>query len=705
MHSYARRDLVRNPRRTLATLIGVTLGVGLFSGVLYFIDASVATMTQRALAPLTLDLQRVVSSPLGRNVTLSEKLSASGPIGQGADVVVTLTVANHGEQPANEVVVKDVPPEPLVYVPDSTIIDGEATDDVDGQSPLAHGPGRIGLNIGTVTAGQAVTITYVARVAEAVGAGDVLSLRGTVSTREAVVPIPANAPEPVELVDLASAIAEIPGVAAADALSFVDLPGGSLHSGERTVPDPLRVFAFDQRYIEHYPSIRLTAGSIEGGAVLSVEAAATSGAALGGSFELHIAGASDPVTLVVSGLADLSRATPLFSSRKSSLFEEFHYLPNAVIVSPATFDALIAPAFRADHGARGSIIRNEPVREVDVRVDRSQLPADPGDALGITTAVANSIDAIAPGQDHLIDNISNVLAVAVADAAVGKRMFVLLGLPASVLAAVLASYAASIHARAQRHEQATLRLHGADERALLRVLLGKSAMLAGAGAVVGTTVGYVSVLSVAGRAALTEAPAAEVVRSALLAMGVGALTAGLALYLPGRLALGRTVVHERRAIELRDDPWWRRHRLDIVLVTLAILGQAAARRAGAFDTPVTSVAAGDTVSLPAVLLLAPITVWLGGVLVCVRGFRALTTRLPVSARDYGGMVGGTVRRMLTRRPRESMHGITGVGLVLAFGIGLSLFATTYDQAKVHDARFALGGDLRITPGPEADSQP
>src|SRR3712207_9493590 len=31
---YARRDLTRNPRRTLAALAGIVLGVGLFSGVL-----------------------------------------------------------------------------------------------------------------------------------------------------------------------------------------------------------------------------------------------------------------------------------------------------------------------------------------------------------------------------------------------------------------------------------------------------------------------------------------------------------------------------------------------------------------------------------------------------------------------------------------------------------------------------------------------
>ena len=80
---YAWRDLVRNPRRTLATLAGVVLGVGLFAGVLFFIDGSGATLTSRAVAPLAIDMQRVLTSPLGRRLTFTEELSAPLPRGRG----------------------------------------------------------------------------------------------------------------------------------------------------------------------------------------------------------------------------------------------------------------------------------------------------------------------------------------------------------------------------------------------------------------------------------------------------------------------------------------------------------------------------------------------------------------------------------------------------------------------------------------------
>ena len=62
---YVWRDLRRNPRRSLTALAGMTLGIGLFSAVLFFIDGSSATMTARAIAPIPIDMQRVLADPLG----------------------------------------------------------------------------------------------------------------------------------------------------------------------------------------------------------------------------------------------------------------------------------------------------------------------------------------------------------------------------------------------------------------------------------------------------------------------------------------------------------------------------------------------------------------------------------------------------------------------------------------------------------------
>src|SRR5216117_76360 len=141
--SYVWRDLVRNPRRSLATLAGIALGVGLFSAVLFFIDGSSASMTQRAIAPLPLDMQRVLTAPLGQDVRLTERVTPAGPLRPGDTVRVELVLANGGARPANEVVVRDEPPAPLSYVPGSTTVDRARIPDPGGDSPLAQGPAKL----------------------------------------------------------------------------------------------------------------------------------------------------------------------------------------------------------------------------------------------------------------------------------------------------------------------------------------------------------------------------------------------------------------------------------------------------------------------------------------------------------------------------------------------------------------------------------
>jgi len=89
------RDLLHNPRRTLASLVGVVVGVGLFSAVLFFIDGSGASMTKRAVAPLTLDAQRVLTSPLGGGLRLARTVG-NRSLASGGASRVTLTVTNGG---------------------------------------------------------------------------------------------------------------------------------------------------------------------------------------------------------------------------------------------------------------------------------------------------------------------------------------------------------------------------------------------------------------------------------------------------------------------------------------------------------------------------------------------------------------------------------------------------------------------------------
>jgi putative ABC transport system permease protein len=179
---------------------------------------------------------------------------------------------------------------------------------------------------------------------------------------------------------------------------------------------------------------------------------------------------------------------------------------------------------------------------------------------------------------------------------------------------------------------------------------------------------------------------------------LGMLVTSLALFLPARNAVRREIAEQRRAIRGSSSLAWRRIGLHVALRAAAVAIEVAAVRAGALEPPTGSVYAGLAVALPASLLPAPLLVWLGGLLLCVRGLLALAAHAPgPSRRRFGGVVTGLAGRSMRRRATDLAGGTIGVGLVVAFGTGLALFAGTYDAAKAADTRFALGADLRITP--------
>jgi len=277
-------------------------------------------------------------------------------------------------------------------------------------------------------------------------------------------------------------------------------------------------------------------------------------------------------------------------------------------------------------------------------------------------------------------------------------MFVFLGVPGILLAVLLTAYAGSILAATQRREHATLRLRGAERRHLLGLLAAKALALAVAGSLAGTAVGLMSATVALGGDEMGAAPLGDLIASALLAFGAGAVATALALCVPGIWSLRHAVHQEGRELAVSAVPAWWRWRLDLALIGAAATAEAFAFASGAFEAPAPNISEGEGATLPARLLLAPLGAWLGGTLLTVRLVRALTARFPVPvARGFGGPILGTLSRSLRKRSWAVATGAMGVGLVVAFGTALAIFAATYDATKAVDARFTVGADLRVTP--------
>lgn len=291
--------------------------------------------------------------------------------------------------------------------------------------------------------------------------------------------------------------------------------------------------------------------------------------------------------------------------------------------------------------------------------------------------------------------------MATADAAVAKRLFIFLGVPGGLLAAMLATYAGSVLAEGQRREHATLRVRGASRHHLLQMLALRTTLLTAAGATAGIVLGYVAAVALLGRESLARASAASLVASGVLGAAAGFTATGLALYVTGHRSIRRQI-NDDRARLASQPPFWRRAGLDLVGLAAVVVATVGARRTHAFDGVAGSVYFGRAVQLELPLLVLPIGAWAVGTLLAARIVMTVLTRTtPDSTGALYPPLRNLYRRSTSRRPWAIGNGTIIIALVVALSTTLIGFTSSYDTAKANDARYALGADIRITPAPTA----
>ena len=183
-----------------------------------------------------------------------------------------------------------------------------------------------------------------------------------------------------------------------------------------------------------------------------------------------------------------------------------------------------------------------------------------------------------------------------------------------------------------------------------------------------------------------------------IAAVVGVIIATLAIYLPGLRALRGEVTLGREALPTTGRPWWLRVRIDLVLLLAAAVVSAIFVVSGGFKP--NPKAHDQSIARSFYVLLAPWCLWLGGTLLAARGFLALCARMaskvgPVDFRRH--LVGKTLLRSISRRPRTVAAGIVALSLTVAFGVSLAIFVATFRSEQRADARFIVGSDVRVTP--------
>ncbi|MGA9350097.1 MAG: FtsX-like permease family protein [Anaerolineae bacterium] len=557
--------------------------------------------------------------------------------------------------------------------------------------------------------------TYLFGLALAVGlfAGILFFVDATARQMTAVALAPvrldivAHATTPdVDVAQAAATLSTQRGFAAAEPVAVADFASATKVGG--TQPSPAgRMFALAPSYWQTFDLLQMSAGRFDAsGAAVSEAMAIAQNLHVGDALQLAFAGLEQPIKLTVTGIVNMGNADALFTTATEA---ENAVVADVVFVDLDWFRAhLQAPlaALVANPPASlapGAIILDP---QVHVKIDRTQLLADPARAVLQTDALRRQVERLFPGQLKAVNNLSGAFKVAQADVLSAKILFIFLGLPGVALAAYLSRFAAELFAEAQRREIGLLRTRGATPGQIAAIVAASSVLLAVGGSALGLVFGILSLLVSGGAPAASWLnPFAPGFDWALFGQSAGvAFLAGLALtflaaFLPTFGALRREIVQERRVVRrVEAAPFWRHVYLDVILLGAAAVVLVVTQLNGGFKP---SGSEGTAISLSFYIFLAPFFAWIGLTLLTLRlvegGLAAAARPLAAFFSRLFGEIGEVAGKSVARRAARVSAATTVIALTLSFGVSLALFQQTYTREKQLDAQYVVGADIRFTP--------
>ncbi len=464
------------------------------------------------------------------------------------------------------------------------------------------------------------------------------------------------------------------------------------------------ILAVPPSYPHKIDTFRFLRGSLlPGHIVLDQQLAATLQARIGDSVTLRTGGKGPPRRFKVSGVALVTAPDLLFQPLNPQLGPAPAQPPaNVAIVPLGTFARTLAPQLpslaSASIGSSAVPGAQAGVQwQVHAQVAPTSLTGTPSHAFTRSTQIRNSLQRTFTGKIQFVDNLSEALETAAGDSLYADALFIMLAVPGALLALGLAYLAALGTVDRDRRELALLRARGANRRQLLTLAAAEAGVVGLLAGLLGAGLSFAAVaLLIKGSIGLTVARAATVVVACVVLAIVGAVVARMGT---GLRALTDTVAEGRRSARREGRPLWQRLYLD--LLALAVSGLIYWLTASTGFSAVVSPDSNPTLSLSIYMFFAPALLWIGATLLLVRlrgrVFELVAPRPGGSGRPKGRR--GFLLASAARRGAAINRGLILVGLLLAFGVSLGVFAATYDQQASVDAQLTLGADVTATAPP------
>ncbi|MFE9809679.1 ABC transporter permease [Streptomyces sp. NPDC005548] len=483
------------------------------------------------------------------------------------------------------------------------------------------------------------------------------------------------------------------GIQRAQSVGFARSTGFQATSaGSTQSTGPGVVLGLPGTYRATFPKeIRQLTGATSG-VLIAQQTAANLHVAAGDTVTVTLPG-TRPVKVKVAGVVDLPQADSLFQKVVAPPQSQPAAPPDNVILLPAAmFDTLTAPVRAIDPAAVTTqihIARNAP------------LPADPAAAYSSVTAAARNLEARTSGGAVVGDNLGSALDAARKDALYAQILFLFLGVPGAVLAALLTAAVAGAGADRRRREQALLRTRGLRPRQVAAAASAEAVVVGTAGGLLG-----VGIAALAGRAAFGTVSFGASTASAAgwfaLALILGLAVAAAAVLVPALRDLRTgTVAAARKAVGRPRSPWWMRFGVDFILLAASLLVFRAS--SGNQYALVLAPEGVASISVSYWAFLGPALLWLGAALLLWRLATLVLAHgralLACLARPLTGTLAGTTAASMSRQRRPLARAIVLLALAVSFAASTATFNATYKQQAAVDAQLTNGADVTLTQPP------
>jgi putative ABC transport system permease protein len=544
---------------------------------------------------------------------------------------------------------------------------------------------RLGRLLGAI-AGVALTVALLASLGAFIAAGS------SSLTRRAIADVPLDwqvqLSPGADLSAAKAALGQATSYTALEEVGYADVAGLSARTGGTVqTTGPGKVLGLGPRYRDTFPAeVRQLTGATQG-VLVAQQTAANLHVQPGDLVALTRLGLP-PATVRVDGVVDLPQA--------DSLFQAIGLAPGAAPQAPPDNVLLLPMALWRQLFDAQAYQRLDSVRlQLHVRISHD-LPAAPEAAYTRVHQQANNLEARLAGSGLVGDNLGARLLSTREDALYARVLFLFLGLPGALLVILLTLAISASGARHRRQEQALLRTRGASVAQILRLEALEALVVGLGGVVLGVALAYLAGRAIAPTPVLESTTTFLWTTSAAL---VGFSLAVVAVLHPAWVqARSLTVVAARMTVGREATPVWQRLYLDVLVLALGALELWRTATTGYQVVLAPEGVPGASVNYEA--FLAPLCLWIGGVLVAlrladwflVRGRRSLAYGLRPVARKLSGVVAASLcrqRRLITR-------GLVLVALAVSFAISTAVFNTTYNAQSRVDAELTNGADVTVT---------